>query len=525
MALKGKTNEEKIWNYLYSKINNEYGVAGLMGNLKAESALNPINLQNTGNKRLNLTDEQYTSMVDNNSYTNFVHDSIGYGLAQWTYYFRKQNLLNYSRNRGVSIGDLEMQLDFLVEVELKIGYKKVWNTLVNASSVQEASDIVLTGFERPANQGDSVKKLRASYGQAYFDKYAINKNATNKGGCKMKINTHAGHNPDGKVACGAVGYIKESTEARRIQSLVNEYLRKQGHTVYDCTVDNGTSQNDVLKKIVSKCNAHEVDLDISIHFNATAKKTRDGKTTGTEAYIYSSTSKAKDEAQRICNTIAEVGFTNRGVKNRPTLYVLRKTKSPALLIEVCYVDDPEDVDLYNANIDKIARKIVKGITGVEPTSIATTPTTPVTPTIQPLKVTSTKYSVQSYLKKYYGDKYKEVFGEEFKVDGVFGAKSRKMVALAIQVELNKLGANLKIDGDFGSGSTTAFIKFVGTLKKGSKGIFVTLWQCLLVGFGYNPNGIDGDAGNGFVSATNKCLKAYGLSGDSVVNGSDINKIL
>ena len=74
----------------------------------------------------------------------------------------------------------------------------------------------------------------------------------------MRINVHAGHNPAGKVACGAVGLINESTEARRGKDEVISKLRQLGHTVYDCTVDNGTGQTDVLKKIIAKCNAHTV---------------------------------------------------------------------------------------------------------------------------------------------------------------------------------------------------------------------------------------------------------------------------
>ena len=85
-----------------------------------------------------------------------------------------------------------------------------------------------------------------------------------------KNNVHAGQNPDGKVACGAIGLIKESTEARKVKDLVIKYLKAQGHTVYDCTVNNGTSASNVLSKIVSKCNAHDVALDVSIHFNAGA---------------------------------------------------------------------------------------------------------------------------------------------------------------------------------------------------------------------------------------------------------------
>lgn len=177
-----------------------------------------------------------------------------------------------------------------------------------------------------------------------------------------KYNIHAGHNPDGKTACGAAGLIKESTEARKVKKLVIKYLKAQGHTVYDCTVDNGTSASDVLKKIVAKCNAHKVDLDVSIHFNSGAKdKTGNGKTTGVEVLVENKSSKANDEAANICKSIAALGFKNRGVKYRSELYVLRKTTAPALLIECCFVDDKDDTKLYDA--DKIAKAIVKGITG------------------------------------------------------------------------------------------------------------------------------------------------------------------
>ena len=162
--------EKTIWDFLYGKLGNAYGAAGLMGNLYAESALKPGNLQNTYEKSLGLTDAQYTAAVDNGSYTNFVKDSAGYGLAQWTYWSRKQALLQFAQAAGKSIGDLQMQLDFLwSEIQ---GYKTVLNTLKTATSVKAASDSVLTGYERPADQGDAVKAKRAGYGQGYYDKYA-----------------------------------------------------------------------------------------------------------------------------------------------------------------------------------------------------------------------------------------------------------------------------------------------------------------------------------------------------------------
>ena len=164
-------NAEVIWNYLINKIGNPYGVAGLMGNLYAESGLNPHNFQNSYERTLGIDDEEYTEWVDNGKYTNFIKDKAGYGLAQWTYWSRKENLYSYAKNRDMSIGDLGMQLDFLWN-ELQ-GYKVVLNTLLSANSVKEASDIVLTKYEKPANQGDSVKNARAAYGQVYFDKFAV----------------------------------------------------------------------------------------------------------------------------------------------------------------------------------------------------------------------------------------------------------------------------------------------------------------------------------------------------------------
>lgn len=178
----------------------------------------------------------------------------------------------------------------------------------------------------------------------------------------MKINIHAGHNPDGKTACGAVGLIKESTEARRVKDAAIGMLKSMGHTVYDCTVNNGTSANDVLKKIVNKCNAHDVDVDVSIHFNAGANDYKgNGKSCGTEVWVYSNKSTQKERASRICAAISELGFRNRGVKSSTSLYVLKHTKAPALLIECCFVDDKDDVNIYN--YEKMAEAIVYGITG------------------------------------------------------------------------------------------------------------------------------------------------------------------
>jgi hypothetical protein len=163
--------DKTIWDFLLGKIGNPYGVAGLMGNLCAESSMKANNLQNNGNSELGLTDEEFTAAMDAGSYGNFIHDGYGYGLAQWTWHSRKAALLTFAQSAGTSIGDLGMQLNFLWK-ELSEGYTATLSVLKNATTIREASDVVLTQFERPADQGEAVQKQRAAFGQTYYDKYA-----------------------------------------------------------------------------------------------------------------------------------------------------------------------------------------------------------------------------------------------------------------------------------------------------------------------------------------------------------------
>lgn len=174
----------------------------------------------------------------------------------------------------------------------------------------------------------------------------------------MKFNVHAGHN---KKATGASGLLNEVTENRKVKTEVIRLLKANGQTVYDCTDDVGNTPEKVLSNIVKKCNAHNVDYDVSLHLNSGRNdKKGDGKTGGVEVLIHSDNSKAKAVAVRVAaNVSKELGITNRGVKIRPDLYVLRKTNAPALLVECCFVDDKDDYSKWNAN--KCAKGIVEGL--------------------------------------------------------------------------------------------------------------------------------------------------------------------
>ena len=162
-------SEKIIWDYLMNKIGNPYGVAGLMGNLYVESKLSPTYLQSSYAKKFGINGDEYTKRVDNKSYLNFVNDSAGYGLAQWTHSSRKQLLLNFAQQKNSSIGDLNMQLDYLWQ-EIQT-YTTVINTLKSAKSVREASDIVVKRYEKPKHQEESYLKNRADFGQKYYSKF------------------------------------------------------------------------------------------------------------------------------------------------------------------------------------------------------------------------------------------------------------------------------------------------------------------------------------------------------------------
>lgn len=183
-----------------------------------------------------------------------------------------------------------------------------------------------------------------------------------------KYNVHGGHN---KKVPGAAGILDEVTEDRKVKNAVIKYLKAQGHTVYDCTDDAGTTQSKNLANIVAKCNKHNVDLDISIHLNSGRNdKKGDGKTGGVEVLCYSTS--AKKEAKKIADEIADTfGYALRsdkttpsgyaGVKIDKSLFVLRSTKAKAVLIECCFVDDKDDAKAWDA--DKCAKAIVKAVTG------------------------------------------------------------------------------------------------------------------------------------------------------------------
>ena len=140
------------------------GACAMAGNMMAESGLK-ANIAQRGMTAL--SDEQYTQASDAGT-VNFVNDSVGYGLCQWTYPTRKANLLMFAKARGASVGDAAMQLEFCVE-ELKRDYGALWEYLRGTTEIYEAAAKICIEYERPAVNNIDI---RAKYAAEMYEKYA-----------------------------------------------------------------------------------------------------------------------------------------------------------------------------------------------------------------------------------------------------------------------------------------------------------------------------------------------------------------
>ena len=167
------SRSREAWDQLYAGLQNPYVVAAILGNLEAESGINPKNLEGRGNTRLGMTDDEYTEAVDSGAITmdQFATDGFGYGIAQWTYRTRKAELWEYARSLEYSIGSLSMQVSFLLK-ELSEHYGSLKEELLDVASVEEANRLFMLKYEKPANTSEENIAARAALGQRYFDMYA-----------------------------------------------------------------------------------------------------------------------------------------------------------------------------------------------------------------------------------------------------------------------------------------------------------------------------------------------------------------
>lgn len=146
-------SEKTIYEQLRAAGMSDAGACGMLGNMWAESSLK-ANIAQRGMTKL--TDEEYTEKFDRQPETCY-KDGVGYGLCQWTYHTRKEQLRQFAGYWGVSVSAEDMQVAFVVE-ELKTDHAALWYLLCSTDDLYLATANICMEFERPA-----VNNIAARY--------------------------------------------------------------------------------------------------------------------------------------------------------------------------------------------------------------------------------------------------------------------------------------------------------------------------------------------------------------------------
>lgn len=148
---------------------------------------------------------------------------------------------------------------------------------------------------------------------------------------------------------------REKDDNLRLALAVGEILENNGaDVVFTRTTD---VYNTPFEKAMMGNNAN-ADYFISFHRNATPTP---NSSSGIETLVFRKGSEAENIAESINTELAELGFNNRGVIERPNLVVLRRTRMPAVLVEAGFIDNEEDNAKFDAEFDQIAQAIADGI--------------------------------------------------------------------------------------------------------------------------------------------------------------------
>ena len=179
----------------------------------------------------------------------------------------------------------------------------------------------------------------------------------------IKIFIDQGHNPRNPNAGAEGSGLREQDIVFRIGILLDSLLRQNGNfeTRLSRPTEStqiGSSNSESLRLRVNDANLWGADYFISLHTNASSIPSA----TGIEAFAYSSPSAAFSLGEDILRELsAATGLSNRGMKVRPGLYVLRRTAMPAVLVELGFITNPGDAALMNENPGLFARGIYQGI--------------------------------------------------------------------------------------------------------------------------------------------------------------------
>ncbi len=179
----------------------------------------------------------------------------------------------------------------------------------------------------------------------------------------IKIFIDQGHNPQG-VNAGAEGFgLREQDITYNVGMYLANFLREDSRfevrtsrTSPDQVL--GTSNSTSLAARVNAANDWPANYFISIHVNANTNP----DVNGSEVYVYQEYTQSYYFGEHILNAIVnQLGTKNNGVRVRPSLYVLRKTNMPAVLVELAYITNSSDAEKLRNNQYQFALAIYSGI--------------------------------------------------------------------------------------------------------------------------------------------------------------------
>ena len=216
----------------------------------------------------------------------------------------------------------------------------------------------------------------------------------------------------------------------------------------------------------------------------------------------------------------------RGVKEG-NFHVLRETSMPAILTENGFMSSAwESLLMVNKDFqNEVATEHVKGISkyfglSFKDSGTLATPSQK-TSTPKPSESSSSKPSGNSNIKAFQ-TWLNQNYNTKLSTDGLYGSNTKKGAVKALQTELNKqTNAKLGVDGIFGNNTKNACI----TVRKGATGNITRIIQGELYCHDYNPNGFDGDFGNGCDSAVRYFQRKEGLASDGIVGQNTFEKLL
>ena len=466
-------NERAV--YIYNKCRTlgmtHPGAIGLLGNLQGETSdFDPKSLETLYQNRFHLTDDEYVQRADAgiNVYNNktFVYDSAGFGIAQWTWWSRKKGLLDYAKSKGKSVGDLDIQIEYMVQ-EMQTNYTKTWKILTTTNDYREAVKICVNEYEKPANALQAIQ-TRNGYAKTLLGLIPDVKeeNKTEEDVVAPSIpsapNTKFDRTKVVKIALAQVGY-----QEKRNNSQLDDYTANAGvnnYTKYARDLDNLRGFYNGLKQGYAWCDIFVDWCFVTAYGVEQGQKLLCQKPGGAGAGCTYSMQYFQAKGQFIAR--------NQGRPEVGDQIFFGSSLSNSYHTGLVYAVDSNRVYTIEGNTNNSASIVAEGTSVLKKSYLLS------------------HGSIIGYGRPIWNDNY---IGNGFEIN----------VNDKIEEEENKEN----------------IVNTYPTLKYGDKGENVKKAQQLLISKGYScgPDGADGDFGNATLAAVNKIRSDYKLLSIGIID--------